>query len=382
MPLALIVVTTVFAHAAFNGSRLAVSLNALALDASALTVGVLMSLYAALPMMLSMASGRLVDRIGVRRPILLSVAFLAISVALPGIAPGILALHLAAAGAGMGFMLFHIGVQHAVGEMSPAAERKDNFGWLALGFSISNFVGPTFAGISIDTLGFRVTFCLLALFAVSSLALLAWRRKSLPHTPQREHDGTVRNTWDLMRNPALRRLFIVSGLLASAWDLFVFVMPIYGTSIGLNASTIGLILGSFALATFLVRLALPWLSRRVREWPLITTTFAIAALAYALFPLVEAVTLLAAIAFLLGLGLGATQPSIMSLLYLSAPPGRAGEAVGIRSVVLNASHTVLPLAFGAVGAALGMMPVFWSMAGALAAGGWFANRRRRAEAAG
>jgi hypothetical protein len=88
------------------------------------------------------------------------------------------------------------------------------------------------------------------------------------------------------------------------------------------------------------------------------------------------VPLLASISFLLGLGLGATQPSIMSLIYATAPEGRGGEAVGVRSVVLNASHTVLPLAFGGVGAALGMAPVFWAMAGALAAGGWAANRRR------
>jgi len=91
---------------------------------------------------------------------------------------------------------------------------------------------------------------------------------------------------------------------------------------------------------------------------------------------VRTVPLLCAISFLLGLGLGATQPSIMSLIYATAPSGRAGEAVGVRSVVLNASHTVLPLAFGGVGAALGMAPVFWSMATALAAGGWLANRRR------
>ncbi len=379
MPLALIVVTTVLAHSAYNGSRLAISLNALSMGASALTVGVLMSLFAALPMMLSIASGRLVDRIGVRRPILLSVAFLALAVALPGVAPGILALHIAAAGIGTGFMLFHIGVQHAVGEMSSAAQRKDNFGWLALGFSISNFIGPTFSGLAIDTLGFRETFCLLALFAVASLALLVSRRKSLPHKPHHERNAEVRSTWELMRNVELRRLFIVSGLLASAWDLFVFVMPIYGTSIGLSASTIGLILGSFAAATFAVRLALPWISRRMREWPMITTTFCIACVAYALFPTVQAVTLLAAIAFLLGLGLGATQPSIMALLFTAVPAGRAGEAVGIRSVVLNASHTVLPLLFGGVGAALGMLPVFWTMSFALAGGGWFANRRRLAE---
>jgi MFS family permease len=92
--------------------------------------------------------------------------------------------------------------------------------------------------------------------------------------------------------------------------------------------------------------------------------------------MVRTVPLLAAIAFLLGLGLGATQPSIMALVYATAPAGRAGEAVGVRTVVLNASSTALPLMFGGLGAALGMLPVFWSMSAALAAGGWFSNRRR------
>jgi MFS family permease len=116
----------------------------------------------------------------------------------------------------------------------------------------------------------------------------------------------------------------------------------------------------------------------MREWSMITTTLFVAAIAYALFPLVRTVPLLAAISFLLGIGLGATQPSVMSLIYACAPAGRAGEAVGVRSVILNASHTVLPLAFGGLGATLGMSPVFWSMAAALATGGWFANRRRQA----
>jgi predicted MFS family arabinose efflux permease len=381
LPLGLIVVTTVLAHAAFNGSRLTISLNALALGASALTVGVLMSLFAALPMVLAVASGRLVDRIGVRLPVLSSAAFLALSVALPGLVPGLPALYLAAAGAGTGFMLFHIGVQHAVGEGSGEQERKANFGWLALGFSISNFLGPTSSGFSIDTLGHRTTFLLLSLLALTSFAVLFTRRRDFVHTPHASTRREPRNALDLLRNAELRRVFLVTGLLASAWDLFVFVMPIYGTSIGLSASTIGLIMGAFALATIAIRVALPWLSRHMREWTMITVTMAIACVAYSLFPLMSTVQLLAATSFLLGLGLGATQPSIMSLIYAKAPPGRGGEAVGVRSVVLNASHTVLPLAFGGVGVALGMTPVFWSMAGALAAGGYFANRRRLVESA-
>jgi predicted MFS family arabinose efflux permease len=335
-----------------------------------------MSLFSALPMFVGVSAGRLVDRIGIRRPILACVVVLALSVFLPGAFPRLAVLFAVSALIGTSFMLFHICVQHAVGNMG--GDRMANFGWLALGFSISNFIGPTFTGLAIDSVGHANAFLLLSIFALVSLAMLHARRESLPHVQHAPRAQGNSSALELFAHDEMRRVFIVTGLLASAWDLFVFVMPIYGTTIGLSASTIGFILGSFATATIIVRLALPWLSRRLREWSLITATLFVAGRASALLPLVRRGPLLAAIAFLLGLGLGATQPSIMSLLYATAPAGRAGEAVGVRSVILNASHTVLPLAFGGLGATLGMSPVFWSMAAALAAGGWFANRRRLA----
>jgi predicted MFS family arabinose efflux permease len=378
LPLLLIVVATVLTHAAFNGSRLTMSLDALALGASALDVGVIMSIFAALPMALGVSAGRYVDRVGVRRPMLFAVLLLAFSVALPLILPAMSTLYVAAAGAGSSFMLFHICVQHAIGEGSSGEARKANFGWLALGFSISNFLGPTIAGVVIDAAGHRAAFGVATAFATASFLLIAWRRERLPHRHAHESDPAPRSAMELLREPGLRRVFIVTGILASAWDVFVFVTPIYGHSVGLSASRIGFILGAFALATFVIRLALPWLSRHVRDWTLILSTMLIACAAYATFPLMQTVELLACTAFILGLGLGSTQPSVMSLIYATAPAGRAGEAVGLRSVVLNASSTVLPLAFGGVGAAVGMVPVFWSMAGVLACGGWFARVQRRA----
>jgi len=378
LPLALLVATTVLAHSAFNGARLAISLNALSLGASPLVVGTLMSLFAALPMFLGVAAGRFVDRVGLRVPLLGSVAAVALAVSLPAAWPGLAILHLAAAGIGTSFMLFHIAVQHAVGEGSTVHTRKSNFAWLALGFSTSNFVGPALTGFAIDHLGHRSTFLVLTVLALAALLLAIRSRARFSHRRGTRPKAGRWGALELLRKPELRSVFLVTGLLASAWDLFVFAMPIYGTRVGLSASTIGLILGAFAVATFAVRVALPWISRRLREWTTITATMGVACAAYALFPVVEQVALLAAIAFLLGIGLGATQPSVMSLLYAQAPEGRAGEAVGIRAAVLNASSTVLPLAFGAVGAALGMMPVFWAMACALAAGGVFANRRRGA----
>jgi predicted MFS family arabinose efflux permease len=375
MPLALLVFITVLTHTAYNGTRLTFSLEALSLGATPLVVGSLVSLMAALPMALGVFSGRLVDRMGTRKPIIVAVCGVIAGITVAAAFPGMALLPVVAVSVGSSFALFHICVQHMVGEMSDPTRRRDNFSLLALGFAISNFLGPTISGVAIDHLGHRATFCILAAFACVSLTILFSRRGELSHTEHHSRSREPRSALELLRDRELRLVFIVSGLLASAWDLFTFVMPIYGTSIGLSATTIGLILGSFAGATFVVRLMLPWIQRRIREWPLITATFAIACVAYAAFPMVRTVPLLASISFLLGLGLGATQPSIMALVYATAPPGRAAEAVGLRTVALNTSTTVFPILFGGLGSAVGMAPVFLGMAALLAAGGVVSQRR-------
>jgi MFS family permease len=81
-----------------------------------------------------------------------------------------------------------------------------------------------------------------------------------------------------------------------------------------------------------------------------------------------------AVAFLLGLGLGAAQPNVMSLLHSRSPEGRIGEALGLRTSIMNSSHVVLPLIFGAFGSVLGVAAMFWVMASMLAAGGSAASR--------
>jgi predicted MFS family arabinose efflux permease len=374
--LAVLIALTACAHTAFNGSRVTVSLFALSLGATPLTVGAIVSLYSLLPMFLSVSSGRMIDRVGTALPMRVASVTLVAGVGLPALWPGLASLYVAATMIGLAFMVFHIGVQNAVGAMSPPGERAVNFSWLALGFSVSGFVGPTLSGILIDLAGYRWTFATLAAIGLIPVVAIAMLHGRLPRgEAHAQHHGGLRR---LLAKPELRRVFLVTGILAMAWDLFVFVMPIYGTSIGLSASTIGAVLGSFAAATFAIRLALPWLSRRMSEWQLITSTLFVACAAYLLFPTVRTVPFIASIAFLLGLGLGASQPSLVSLIQHSTPEGRLGEALGVRTMVLNVSHTMLPLFFGGIGTALGMGPVFWSMAACLGAGGLFANRRRNA----
>ncbi|HEY8251340.1 MAG TPA: MFS transporter [Burkholderiales bacterium] len=361
-------------HLAFVGCRMTTTLFALELGASEFTVGVLMSLFALLPTFLSVSAGRLIDRTGPLRPLEVSMGTLALAAALPFAFPSLVTLYFSTSLLGVSFMYVHIAMNSVFGAHGSPEQRAVNFSWLALGFSISNSIGPLVAGYAIDGLGHAKAFALLAVFPAIALALLWVRKAPLPrpeHVPLAKRSGVL----DLLRIPGLRQTFWVSLLLATGWDLYTFIVPLYGARIGLSAAAIGVILSTFALATFTVRLAMPVLIKQLRQWVIIFAALAISGSCYLLFPFAQSVPPLLLLSFVLGLGLGSAQPVIMSLLYAASPPGRQGEAVGLRTSLLNGSHTLIPLASGAASTAVGMAPVFWLLAAGLLGGAWFARRQ-------
>jgi predicted MFS family arabinose efflux permease len=364
-------------HLAFVGARMTTTLYALELGASEATVGVLMSLFALLPTVLSVSAGRLIDRAGPRRPLAISLAVLALAAALPFAFPRLGILYLTTSLLGVSFMYVHIAMNSVFGAHGSAEQRAVNFSWLALGFSISNSIGPLVAGYAIDGFGHAWAFLILAAFPTIALIMLWRRKRPLPrpdHVPLHKRAGVL----DLLRIPGLRQTFWVSLVLATGWDLFTFIIPLYGARIGLSAAAIGVILSTFAVATLTVRTVMPVLVKRVKQWVVIGTAMGISGFCYLLFPFATSMGPLLSLSFLLGLGLGSAQPVIMSLLYEASPPGRQGEAVGLRTSLLNGSHTLIPLVSGAASAAVGMMPVFWALAAALLGGAWLARRRLRA----
>jgi MFS family permease len=125
---------------------------------------------------------------------------------------------------------------------------------------------------------------------------------------------------------------------------------------------------------------MPLLIHRLKQWVIIFAALAISGSCYLLFPFAQSVPPLLVLSFVLGLGLGAAQPVIMSLLYAASPPGRQGEAVGLRTSLLNGSHTLIPLASGAASSAFGMSPVFWVLAAFLLGGAWFARQQVKSSA--
>lgn len=374
MAIYVIVLICTLNHSGFGGSRVAVSLYALDLGASQLTIGALMALYALCPMLLAVTIGKLADRVNPRLPMLMGTAGVALALVLPLLLPGLVTLYVTALLIGTSFHFFFITVTAIAGGIGGEGNRVRNYALISLGFSGAGFLGPMVAGFSIDHLGYLFTFLILALFTVIPLLLLWFRPGFLPPVGKREVAAVKRKAFDLWRVPDLRNTFIAGGIISSAWDLFQFYIPVYGYAIGLSASVIGMVLGVFALATFVIRLVLPHLIKKSREPEIFTYAIFVAAVAFMLFPFFRDAYALAAIAFLLGLGCGCGQPLSLSLIYALSPRERVSESTGLRVTVNNFAHLMIPLLFGSIGTVFGYFPVFISNAAMLVAGGLLMRR--------
>jgi MFS family permease len=116
------------------------------------------------------------------------------------------------------------------------------------------------------------------------------------------------------------------------------------------------------------------IARRMSEHQVLTGALLLAGAVYLVYPLSTNVFGLLALSFTLGLGLGSSQPMVLSLLHTHAPPGRTGEAAGVRLSLVNMMSVGVPLALGAVGASVGIGPVFWSVGTCLMTCGFVARR--------
>ena len=375
-------------HATMAGVRMAAPLQALRDGHSAWSVGVLMALYAAAPVLLSMHAGRMADRLGYHRPVYIAIglslfgALLAVACTFVGPAARFALLCASAVFVGSGANMGLIVIQRRAGQaVSTSTERMRMFSWLGIAPSLSNVVGPVAAGFMIDAGGFRAAYGLML-----ALPLVTWWcARQIPRDaedPQRTRQAQPQSSWTLLAAPGLKRLLVVTWVLSACWDVHMFAVPILGFERGFNATTIGLIVGTFTLAVSGVRLLIPLWAHRISEIALLRAAMVGTAIVFGLYPLAHSPWLMGGCAVLLGLTLGSVQPMIMTTLHQLTPAGRYGEAIAMRSMVMNASSTAMPLLFGAAGTALGAAALFWLVGGAVASGSWVARRLPAGEAAG
>jgi MFS family permease len=312
-----------------------------------------------------------------RLPLALGALLIVIGLVVPWAFPSVIALCMSACIMGVGFMSWQVAAQTMTGSLSGPESRAGNFALLGMGFSLSGLLGPLIAGFSIDLISYRPTYLVLATLPLISLIAVWWFPGWIPQRRASSKRGPKSSSFDLWRIASLKSTFIAGGIIATAWDLFNFFLPVYARSLGHRASAIGIIMATFACATFTVRLATGWLSGRFGDAKVLAGAIFLTACAYMLFPFFQSGWALGVLAFVLGLGCGCAQPISMTLIYNLSPKGRAGEGTGIRVMINQLTHVTIPLAFGALASVAGYVPVFAGCALMLFGGGEFYRRSAR-----
>jgi MFS family permease len=382
MPLVLILSLSSIAFITMKGSRILMTLFAVNMGAGPLEVGILFALYGLFPFLLAVVAGRIADRFDNRLLMYWGLGSYTISLVMPFFFPSLTMLFIVAPLWGLTSMLWVVATQNLVGVLSNADTRTRNFSFYSLGESTGSVLGPIIVGLSIDALAHQPTFLIMAAIPALCGIAVVLKRNTIPGTAAAAAGGpqAPRNMKDLLALPAMRNALLSNAAVMTGLDLFNLYMPIYGHSLEFSATTIGLIMGAFGAAAFITRLAIPPISKRYGERAMLAGALLLSAAAFMTFPLTTSALLLAAAAFVLGLGLGCGQPLSMILAFNAGPPGRSAEAISMRLAVSYGAHVVVPPAFGVVGAAIGgIAPIFWTCAAIMGAGSWINRSTARRE---
>lgn len=373
MPIYLTLALTFFNFSGNNAMRVLLTLYALHLGASATEVGVIGGLLFVFPVLLSWVVGGLADRKAARGILLFAACCAAVSLLLMYFFPRLPVFYAAAALNGLALSFFHVTLQNLIGTLSTEKTRARNFANFSMAGAMTSFFGPLLAGLAIDHFGFDWACLATAALSLIVIGLLFAYGRHLPPAKKATKSGGAPRA---LLDRGVVVMLVSGGLVQLGYDLFQFYVPIHGHKLGLSASAIGGVLATLAVAVFCVR---TYLAKLVEKYPgekLLAYVFFTGAVGFALVPFAGSAWTLGAIAFGFGLGMGIGIPLTVILMFANSAEGRSGQTLGLRLTVNNAVRMSGPMAFGAIGAVVGVSGVFWILAALMVGGGVLARWQR------
>jgi len=364
-----IVALQAFNQAVFTGARFLAGIYVVHQGASPFIVGLMMALFSFAPTFLTVPAGKLIDRIGTRTPIRFCQVLMSVSLVTLYFWPRIELLYVVASIIGAAFFAVYIAASSLSNHHSGPEQRAANFSRMSIGISVGQGLAPMLLGYGVDHLGYPAAFAMAAVFPLLSWAMFPLGRlKHLEPQNKALEQQAKQSSFELLRDRRMRPVFIISTLFILAWDIFLVMTPIYGAQLGLSASQVGLLMGSFAVASFLVRFVGVVMTKWYTPWQLLLAGLVVQAVGTVAFGFVESLPLLMLGAFIVGFGYGICGPMSNTTLYEIAPKGRASEAMGLRLSLGMAAQSVFPLIVGSIGALVAAGPIYVASGVALLAG--------------
>ncbi len=344
-----IVVTTVLATIGFAVMIPLLPLYARDFGAGGFFVGLLLALNQGVDFVFAPVAGRLSDRYGRRRPLLLALGWAALTYGVVALAPTQASLLLVWALAGFSSSQLMLS-QAYIADITDEENRTRGMGWWGASFAIAFVIGPPLGALLYERSP------VVAAFAGAFFALLAMLYALLFLRDEREHAEPSTNIQPDFSGSLKRFRAAVLGAIA-LYFLLVYaqshlhtLLALFGEDeLGWQVRQYGMYLGVMGLIAAVVQAALVGrLSSRFGHRPVILAGFLAAATGLLLLgasPLLP--TILPSVLFV-AVGVGLLMPSLPALLSLRVAPARKGQALGLFQSSSTLARVISPLVAGAL----------------------------------
>jgi len=316
--------------------------------ADGLILGLLLTSHAAMQFVFAPTWGRLSDRFGRRRIMLVTIGGTALSLLGLGFSESLLGIFVARIFSG----IFGANISVATAYLSDVTDDEDRTRWMGMigaSFAVGFTLGPPIGGL-LSPLGYGVP-----MFFAAGLSFLnlVWAAIRLPEPPERQSgpEPTALTTrLDVLRDPAVRRICLVyftfSVAVTQLETTFAFFMKHR-----FDYDVLGVAMVMFAMAIVMGGIqggGMKRLAARFAERRLVLVGLSLMAVAFAALPLAGSVGLLMIPLMLAATGRGVCQPPLMGLASLNATPSTRGMVMGVFQSSAAAARVGGPILAGAL----------------------------------
>jgi DHA1 family multidrug resistance protein-like MFS transporter len=266
-----------------------------------------------------------------------------------------------------------------VADLYPA-QRGETLGWYSSLRQSGTLLGRTGGGALIDAFGFPAVFAIcgaigiviLSVFGFSSAGRQRAEGCKTPRDLTRDVPLSWRQLWEgvieIARHPVIIASSLMQGLQMLADGALMAFLPLYGLTVGLSPTQVGMLFGLQGIMSIAMRPMMGRLSDRLGRAPMIVMGLLSCAAAFALLPLTATFLAMSAPALLFGLG-GAVVASSTSAYVADLSGNRSmGSAMGVFGMLMDIGHASGPLVAGLLIGAFGYRPAFAVIAGLLLVG--------------
>ena len=341
-----------------------ITYQALKLDASASTIGLIAAIYALLPVLMALSFGRWVGVIGEGRFLILGTLSMSLASTTLIFSHSIPVLAIGAALSGVSHLACMVGGQTMVSLKSEPEYYDRNFGYYTFSASLGQMLGPilgTLVAGSTGVLPRSTTAAFVGALVLSFLALvpvMGWRNSGPTVPAKKKSEGTLRSAGKLLSNRKVFGAIYMSLAISSVADILIVFLPLYGSEKDFSSYSIGAVIAIRAGASMLSRLFLGKISSRFTTKQILIVSNSISVVTCFLMGFAPSAFSLELIVLIAGLSLGVGQPLTMSLVSHATVPEERALAVSTRLTGNRLGQFIIPAGAGALASTSGTSAVF------------------------